>query len=298
MSISISGALDHIQKEIGHEFITQSLESDLGLIQKAHDAIHEFHLLPVICVPDDDNNKETIWLQKSAFLVLQWELFDCLHRSFFEAMCSYYNVAEMLLRSSLELLVKGAFWECFSHKKYRQIFEMSNKLILGSKDFTLLKNIIREDKRLENDLELNSVAIYDFLAKRIYQKATFNKMVEQLDEWEVFSPLEGQAKIIKSDLYSNLSDSTHVYPNKTDIGRRMQSKEQEVFSREFDKKEIENYLITLHKIIDIAIVVELNIFSDVIQNYPSVQNKLEERIDVLTQLDLRKSLLRLNTIKI
>ena len=49
------------------------------------------------------------------------------HRAFWEALAGYYNVANIILRSVLELVIYGAFWECLAHKRFRENAEVIRK---------------------------------------------------------------------------------------------------------------------------------------------------------------------------
>jgi hypothetical protein len=110
-------ALSHTRKEIGMANMRSSLKSDYETIRKTHDSIHEFIYLAPLCLPGQPG---ITWHSKSAFLTYQWEAFYQAHRSFLEALSGYYNAAYALLRSTLELIVKGAFWECLAHEHFRE----------------------------------------------------------------------------------------------------------------------------------------------------------------------------------
>lgn len=110
----IKGALNHTLKELEILNTIKSLEKGkYEKLQEAHDSIHEFiYLAPVCC------SKQANWHSKSAFLTYHWEAFHLAHRSFLEALTGYYNAAYILLRGTLELLLKGAFWECLVIKSF------------------------------------------------------------------------------------------------------------------------------------------------------------------------------------
>ena len=99
----LESAYHHIENELGLRHIRPSLRSEFQNLQKAHDAVHEpMTLAPLlISLPSDP---EPAWERKSAFLTYHWEAFHHAHRSLYEALCVYYNVAFVLLRVTFELL--------------------------------------------------------------------------------------------------------------------------------------------------------------------------------------------------
>ena len=98
-------AFSHCLKELNIPNIAISLQRcDFEKIQKAHDSIHEFMLIPTGLI----NSNEDFWA-KSAF-IYHSEAFDQAHRSLLEALSGYYNAACTLLRNALELILKGAFF--------------------------------------------------------------------------------------------------------------------------------------------------------------------------------------------
>ena len=78
--------------------------------------------------------------------------FHAAHRSFIEALSGYYNCTYTLLRNCLESAVRGAYYECLAHRKFRNnpnIPEITRK---GRKGIDI-----------EGDLEAISASIFDKL---------------------------------------------------------------------------------------------------------------------------------------
>ena len=96
-----------------------------------------------------------------------------------------------------------------------------------------------------------------------------------------------------NDVYKSLSDNVHVLPDTMDIGRRVTSNSKDIFEREIDQSVLREYSLTLQRIMDIAVVTELNIFQDVIKKHKSVRIKLSERINTIEQYGLEKSLTKI-----
>lgn len=291
----IKKAIDHTLGEAGLERIEESIKKgSFKELQKAHDSVHEFMYLASLCAP----SKEKInWHSKSAFLTFHWEVFHLAHRSFLEALAGYYNAAYSLLRNTLELLLKGAFWECLAHKRFRDKAQVTKKWVvkIGKDKKTLLnwfEDIIKLKPSIEEEFEKTSAAIYDKIfpiledpdLKRLVPLP--KQIIDQLSEWGIFDPVLDPAERIYK-IYSNLSADIHVIPDKTDIGRRL-LKERELFETVVIPEELSKLSNLLHKVIDIGIVIELNIFCDWIQQNGVIKDKLKERL-ILIEKDLQLS---------
>jgi len=294
-------ALSHTKKEIGMANMRASLKSDYETVQKAHDSIHEFIYLAPLCLPSQPG---ATWHSKSAFLTYQWEAFYQAHRSFLEALSGYYNAAYALLRSTLELIVKGAFWECLAHEHFR---EKATPLQLerGKGKRKSLKDwvnaLIEQEPSVRKDLEETSAAIFDKTAilfkNRQFQKQfvyipAFSVMVNQLIEWEIID-IPNSFAIVYKKLYTDLSKDVHVVPDATDMGRRLLA-EKDFMENEVISEELIRYMKTLHEVIDLSIVIELNILRDWIKLGSSY--KLKERLGILRDLKLKYGLKKLETL--
>jgi len=113
-------------------------------------------------------------------------------------------------------------------------------------------------------------------------------MVEQLAEWRIFDPIENPLKYVYDDIYKELSADIHVVPDRTNIGRRLLA-EKELFETEVIPDEINKYTETLHKVMDIGIVAELNILEDLTNMNEKVRKWLNEWLFVITDLELNSA---------
>jgi len=286
-------AFSHMIEEIDIPNVAISLQkSDFEKVRKAHDSIHEFMLLPVNLINSDDE-----FHKKSGFLFYQTEAFDHAHRSFLEALFGYYNAAYILLRNTLELLIKGAFWECMAHKKYRDRAEVvkNTKINIGNSKKTLLdwiNEIIGSKPSIENELERISGGIFDKVSPLFEDEKLrkviphFKSIIEQLAAWNIFDPIQ-EIDPVKHvyNFYKELSADIHVVPDKTNIGRRLLA-EKKLFEIEVMPEELNKYVETLHKVMDIGIVVELNILEDLIMKNKKSKKYLYERLFDITELKL------------
>jgi len=276
----------HFFEELGITNLTISIQkSDFKKLQKAHQSIHEFiYLAPQIINTDAD------FYTKSAFLNYHFEVFDQAHRSLLEALTGYYNSAYTLLRNTLELLIKGAFWECFAHRKYRdraEVIKKTGRKINKSKKTLIdwINEIIKDKPSIEGKLEMVSASIFDKTSP-LFEDETLIKIIpnvksiiEQLAEWNIFDPILEPTHYVYN-FYKELSADVHVVPDKTNIGKRLFA-EKELYETAVIPEELNKYTEALHKGIDIGIVVELNILEDIItKNEDSVKWLRKELLKV------------------
>lgn len=285
-------AFNHTLTELEIYNITESIKKgNFEMISKAHDSIHEFIYLAPLSVTTNKNLDE-----KSAFLkVYLFEIFYAVHNSFLMTLMGFYNASYVLLRTTLELLIKGALWECLAHKKFRNKSEIlrKNKIKIGKLKKTIidwLNEIIERKPSIEKKLEETSAAIFD----KIYplpKDPTLKKLIpppkiciNQLNEWGIFNPVS-DAKNRIYNFYSRLSANIHVVPDEIDVGRRLLS-QKDLYEIEIIPDELNNYCKQLQEIMDIGIVIELNILQDLITQNKEVQNNLKERLKLLEDLHL------------
>jgi len=286
-----SKVVQHTMNEIQIPNILSSLQVvDYNLLQRAHDSIHEFIYIAPFCLPEGYS-----WHSKSAFLTYHYVACDQAHRSFLEALAGYYNVANIVLRSVLELVIKGALWECLAHRKFREnakVIEKEARVKIGESRRTILdwlNGIIQLKPEIEDELEEISAGIFDKITP-LFKDPELEKLVivlkprvviNQLSAWKILDPYK-QDEVYK--IYKKLSQEVHVIPNKMDVGRRLLRKKR-IFEVEIIPGELEEYLKVLHRIMDIAIVIELNVLSDWITQLKD-KTSLKERLQALADLEL------------
>jgi len=296
---ALNEALSHTRKEIGLPNIRTSVKSNYEIIRKAHDSVHEFMYLASVCLPSQTN---VSWHSKSAFLTYQWEAFHQAHRSFLEALSGYYNSAYVLLRSTLELLVKGAFWECVAHESFRERATLLNKgRGKGNSINDWIDVLIEQEPLVKKDLEETSAAIFDKIAilfrnrqfqRQFVRMTSLPVIMGQLIAWRVID-IPNASDVIYENLYRVLSKDVHVVPDATDMGRRLLA-EMDFMEIEVIPDELTKYMKTLHELIDIGIVIELNILRDWIELGDKA--RLKERLATLEDLGLKYSVRKLKTL--
>lgn len=56
----------------------------------------------------------------SAFAIYHLEALHLVRRAYVETMCCHYTLGILIMRASLEALIRGAFWEGMAHKRFRE----------------------------------------------------------------------------------------------------------------------------------------------------------------------------------
>lgn len=282
-------AFSHLLKEIELPNMIVSLEGNFEEIRKAHDSIHEFIYLAPLCLPA---KTKVNWYQKSAFLTYHWEAFHSAHRSFLEALAGYYNSAFTLLRLTLELIVKGAFFECLAHKEFRDRSEVLDKDRKGRR----LKDTINGAVGDKLETEETSATIQDMLMVDLDGKVfveqqeyrpSMKTIIKQLTRWGILDPIADPAQKIYK-IYANLSADVHVVPDKTDIGRRLLSPK-DIFEIEVIPDELAKFVEIVCRVMDIGMVIELNVLGDWIERDGIIKARFKERLTVVENLGLELS---------
>lgn len=292
-------AICHLLPEFELPNVITSLEVDYETIEKAHDSIHEFMYIAGLCLP---TNAGVSWHSRSAFLTCHWEAFHQLHRSFLEALSGYYNTAYVILRSTLELLIKGAFWECLAHEGFRDraiILQKAKGKRRSVKDW--IDSLIEVDPAVKKVLEETSVAIFDKTAilfndqqfqKQFVQMPSFSLAVRQLIEWQIID-IPNSYDMLYESFYRDLSKDVHVVPDATDVGRRLIS-QRDFMETEVMPEHLAKYIGRLHELIDIGIVTELNVLGDWIELGGKLA--LRKRLNILKDLGLKYSINKIETL--
>jgi len=292
-------AIFHLLPEFELPNVLASLEADYEMIEKAHDSIHEFMYIAGLCLP---TNAGVSWHSRSAFLICHWEVFHQLHRSFLEALSGYYNAAYVILRSTLELLIKGAFWECLAHEGFRDkatVLQKAKGKHRSVKDW--IDSLIDVDPAIKRVLEETSAAIFDKTAilfndrqfqKQFVKMPSFSLAVRQLIEWQILD-IPNSYEILCEDFYRDLCKDVHVVPDATDVGRRLVS-QRDFMEIEVMPEQLTAYVKRLHNLIDIGTVIELNVLRDWIEL--GGKRALKERLNILKDLGLKYGVRKLEAL--
>lgn len=273
----IDKAFEFIEKELRIPKIRESLEIDYDKAVKVHDSIHELMNLIGNLIPRE---LDYSYKENSAYILYHWEIFDLSHRSYMDALSTYYNAALTLLRSVIEFMIRGAFFECLAHKKYREKSLVIDDDEKGKKIKKLINDLINLEPNIEKDLEISSVAIYDKTEDFVLKQdnmPSFSRMLKQIIEWGILDGIEKPYDLIYDNIYKKLSMNTHGMFDATDIGRVLVSDKELFRDREILSEHLLEYFNILHEVIDICLVATMNILKENTQN-SKVKDSLRERI--------------------
>lgn len=252
-------AFSQCLKELSIPNIAISLRKcDFEKIRNAHNSVHELMIIPAHLIDSSKN-----FQAKSAFFLYYNEAFDQAHRSLLEALSGYYNAAYTLLRNTLELILKGAFWECMAHKRYRDNSEVirKEKAKVENRKISLvdwLDELIKQKPSIEDELEKTSAGIYDKISPLFEDRSlrkiipSVKSIVKQLAVWKIFDPVQevvDPVEHVYDFYYRELSADVHVAPDKTNVGRRLLA-EKELFEIEVIPDELNKYAEDLHRVMD------------------------------------------------
>lgn len=279
----IKDALSHLIEESLFDNIEQSFQEMFPQIAKVHNAIHQFmQTAPEMFPSSSKTEEEDIWHTKTAFLTYHWEIFHLTHRSLLEALCAYYNAAFILLRSTLELIIKGAFYECLAHKKFRNASTELDRNKKGKNLKFFLQSVIKAAPIIADDLEKTSAGIYDKITPIIDDpkfRPSIATMIRQLSEWGILEGITDPYETIYKKLYRKLSADVHVVPDRTDIGTILLQKPEDLFeSHRVMKVQLVEFLVDLGEVTDIGIVVTLNVLKENLVVYEELREMLRQTL--------------------
>ncbi len=150
MTSNLDKVFSYSVKELRLGTMKSSLRELYDDAVRSHDAIHEFLLLAPSMYPHGNANNSS-WHKKSAFLTYHWDTFDLAHSSYYESLLANYSVGFILLRVTLEILIRGAFFECLAHKKFREESVVLDKI--KDKRGRRLKGFLNELFTLRRSIE-------------------------------------------------------------------------------------------------------------------------------------------------
>jgi hypothetical protein len=296
----IESAFQHILSESFLSNVSESLQLEYNRFQKAHDAIHVMMLLPALAIP-----KDVEYFEKSAFLNYVWEAFHTAHRSCLNALTGHYNAAYSLLRNVYELIIRGSFLECFSDEKYWKNPGPLSKYKKRRKPKRTIIDWISELASLSpsivDEMRDTSAGIFDKLSilfndtkfqRKYVQLPSFKAIVELLIYWDIID-IADYVKFHDS-LYDYLSKNVHVFPDWTDVGRRLLH-EHDWMDVRVIQDELRIYMFVLLEVMDISILIELNMLADWIKKCSQV-NELQKLSVRLKHLGLQNSELKLKSL--
>lgn len=283
--------ISSIHKEIHYENIIVSSSLFLDQVVNLHNGIIDFFEVAHLFFPLKEDTPE--WERRLAFVLYHWEAFNAAFQSLTKALCSYYNIAFTLLRTAFELIMKGALFEGLAHAEKRNSASELRKSSAGKRILELLNRRIESDDRLQESLERKSAVIFDVLGDDIYKREFYISMpqiIAQLSSWNWLETIEDPLSELYTDIYCQLSKDVHIIPDRTDIGKRVFSGKGGIFDNKVMEGSLKEYLSTAERVIDSLIVVELNVFRNLIRNRPQITDSLAKHRTKLLNRGFRKSM--------
>ena len=276
------------QVEAAYRYSVRELRLDLikysfNILYKrttgSHDAIHLLLSTAPSMFPEKPKRGMKSWQRYSAFISYHWDTFDLAHNSYYEALRANYSAGFILLRSTLELLIRGAFFECLAHEQFRDKSIVLDDDGAGSRLKRFLSQVFARKSEVEHEFEQYSIAIYDKIARIIDDhrfRPSNSTMLEQLAEWGVFCGIRYPEAVV-SRAYGKLSRDVHAHPDRTDIGRILTYSSRQLFGpKRVSRRFLSEYSDDLKEVIDIGIVTTCNLLQDNLIQYPETRERLSQ----------------------
>jgi hypothetical protein len=230
-------------------------------------------------------------------------------RALREALCSYYGAAGSLLRNACEAILRGAFWECLAHQRYRDRAEVVGEQKRKRKIEGTLRNVLdwmndvfQVSPRLERPLEKESGGIFDRISPLFENKVlhrvvpSLRTMVEQLGAWKMFEPMTEPLSEIYEDLYWSLCNDTHVIPDMTMMGRLIAAGKDPSRVFEPSPEEFGRFLEFLSRVAEIGALAVLNVLGDDARNDETLRAKIESMIPVAEEIRMPRVVRRIQVL--
>lgn len=300
MRSNLDKAFSYSVKELKLGTMKKSLGELYDDVVRSHDAIHEFLLLAPSMYPRGNSHHQS-WHRKSAFLTYHWDTFDLAHSSYYESLLANYSAGFILLRATLELLIRGAFFECLAHRKFREHSIVLDKIKdrRGRRLKGFLSELFTRQGSIEKDFEETSVAIYD-KTSRIIDDPKFRLsneiMLRQLAKWGIFEGFAAPVSTL-SHIYHKLSKDVHAHPNRTGTGRILIYRPRDLFEpKKVLRRVLAEYLRDLGKVTDIGIVMTMNLLMENLEQFPQTRDQVGPFQQRFTDLGLKHASGRLSNL--
>jgi hypothetical protein len=229
--------------------------------------------LPRWLIEPETWTKSSTKLRHGAFLIFKVQVDDDLIAAFNMAALGNYSSANIILRACLEYLCRGAFYDCIAKEEYRRTTNLLKKKSkqddIGERGSIqrLLNDISIENSGFLNELECQSAAILDKLAVFMQSKRfrgmfpNFKEIVEQLEKWDLFYPINLATSYIYDGGYHFLSLATHGSVDHIDSGRRLLDEKPLFALPTFESQQFVEFISNLYQVIDLGLVLTFNIMS-------------------------------------
>jgi len=271
-SEKISIALDLLFKDLMPSRISDSIREDPEKTIQTLFSIQESALIArdLFQKPIDGNLLDRYW----AYLLFLEEAHFLARKSNLDALSAHYSAAFISLRSVLELIIKGAYYQCLCNPLLRNSLSSFRQNTKKEKFNNFVKEL--NNTIVSENLQKNSAGLYDEFTKggiNGIDLPSFHSMLKDLEKIEMLKGIENSIHTIYNELYRPLSDFVHVHPNKTDTGITLLAGLDIFEDKKIIKTALLGYMATLHKVMDVSIVLTLNILKELLQN-----EKVKEKV--------------------
>jgi hypothetical protein len=249
-----------------------------------------------------------LFQRHSAFYIYHTDATFFSLRALREALCSYYGAAGSLLRNACEAILRGTFWECFAHRRYRDRAEvldepMRKRKIEGTRRNILnwMDDVFQNEPHLETSLEKQSGEIFDRISPLFENKVLYpavpslKTMVGQLSAWKMFEPMTDPVSEIYEDLYWSLCKDTHVIPDMTMMGRLMDAGKDPSTIFEPSQEEFGRFLGLLGRVAEIGALAVLNVLEDDARTDEIVRARIASKQSIALAISLPRVVRRIQT---
>ncbi len=215
------------EKVYAEDLFKQSGELAKGGLVSEYNAWKYFSLIPVSFLKTSAGKTDLeAFRAMSAFLMYHWDAGQMAGISLSNSLCGQYNAGFTLLRSYLELLLKGSYFQCLAQKEFR---EDPNKVLKPLDSVSILtsnmSSLISQEHVDDTDLEKDSMLVFDVLRGHWSQDLfhlDLRSIARQVDGWGMIEGLEGNPAEIIGELYGELSQNVHERVEYTDSGRAVE----------------------------------------------------------------------------
>jgi hypothetical protein len=259
----------------GYSLAWDSLEDALAGV---HAGYGIFCILPNLLMLPDMWDDSKLKLCHAAFLTYKIQTDDDLTAAYNLATLGNYAAATVILRACMEYLCRGAFYDCISKSAYRATTSFLTKKSAKDDDGErgsiqrLLDDINRLDNGFLVELENESAAILDklsvFMSSKRFRKMfpSFLEIVEQLDKWNLFQPIDSATEVVYRGGYHFLSLSAHGSIDHIDSGLRLVGEKPLTAMPSFNEKHFSEFISNFYQLLDIGSVLTFNVMSKLAPN--------------------------------
>ncbi|SRR5579875_999519 len=268
-----------IEGDLSKHVIEESINKfpeEVGLVRNLIDTF--VGLGSLISRPSESYQRNTV------FLVYLWEAWHSSRRSLIESLSGHYNAGFILLRSTLELMVKGVVYQCLSQKKFRE----NANFLRDKKDVYILRldELLVNQAHLVEEFNSSAISTFDKLEKSFADyRPNVKHFLSQILQWHLLDGIEISTNDLYSDFYGRLSSDVHVMPNSTDTGRAIKSGETAFGDKHVIDEALLEYLNSVTQIIDLVMIITLNWIKENIQDRNRLQSVL---IDYFKEVEVEK----------